>query len=130
VPEHADLVVLLREDLDAVHIALEFDGPSRLPLPFVVARSFADATRESLNNVRRHSGVDRAVLRLRGDSRSLRLEIVDEGRGFPVDDIPATRRGLRHSVHGRMSRVGGTATVTSVVGEGTVVRLEWCAGNE
>lgn len=125
-PEHADLVALLREDLDAVHLAVEFDGPARLPLPFGVARAIADAAREALNNVRRHAGVDRAVVRLCGDSSGLRLDIADEGMGFPVDDVPGTRRGLRHSVRGRMSRVGGTATVISAVGAGTVVRLEWC----
>jgi signal transduction histidine kinase len=126
VPEHADLVALLREDLDAVHIAVEFDGPERLPLPFGVAQALADATREALNNVRRHAGVDRAIVRLRADSGGVRLDVVDEGKGFPADDVPATRRGLRHSVRGRMSRVGGSATVVSAVGQGTVVRLEWC----
>jgi signal transduction histidine kinase len=125
-PEHADLVALLREDVDAVHIAVEFDGPERLPLPFDVARAIADATREALNNVRRHAGVDRAVVRLRVDSGGVRLDVVDEGAGFPTDDVPATRRGLRHSVRDRMSRVGGSARVVSAVGEGTVVRLEWC----
>lgn len=129
-PEHADLVALLREDLDAVHIAVEFDGPERLPLPFGVARAITDATREAVNNVRRHAGVDRAVVRLRADSAGVRLDVVDEGKGFPTDDVPTTSRGLRHSVRGRMSRVGGTATVVSAVGEGTVVRLEWCAGSE
>ncbi len=128
-PEHADLVALLREDLDAVHLAVDFDGPEQLPLPFGVARAFADATREALNNVRRHAGVDRAVVLLRGDSGVLRLDIVDEGEGFRVDDIPVTRHGLRHSVQGRMSRVGGTASVVSAAGAGTVVRLEWCAGD-
>jgi signal transduction histidine kinase len=128
VPEQADLVALLREDLDAVHIAVEFDGPERLTLPFGVARAIADATREAINNVRRHAGVDRAVVRLSAEAGGLRLDVVDEGKGFPTDDVPATRRGLRNSVRGRMSRVGGTATVISAVGEGTVVRLEWCAG--
>ncbi len=128
-PEHADLVALLHEDLDAVHIAVEFDGPERLTLPFDVARAIADATREALNNVRRHADVDRAVVRLRADSGGVRLDVVDEGRGFPADDVPATRRGLRHSVRGRMSRVGGSATVLSAVGKGTVVRLEWCPGD-
>jgi signal transduction histidine kinase len=128
-PEHADLVALLRDDLDALHIAVEFDGPERLPLPFGVARAIADATREALNNVRRHADVDRAVVRLCVDSGGVRLEVVDEGKGFPADDVPATRRGLRHSVRGRMSRVGGSATVVSAVGKGTVVRLEWCPGD-
>ena len=128
-PEHADLVALLRDDLDALHIAVEFGGPERLPLPFGVARAIADATREALNNVRRHAGVDRAVVRLRVDSGGVQLDVVDEGKGFPADDVPARRRGLRHSVRGRMSRVGGSATVVSAVGKGTVVRLEWCPGD-
>ncbi|MHA6624033.1 sensor histidine kinase [Pseudonocardia sichuanensis] len=127
-PEHADLVALLGEDLDAVHLAVEFDGPAQLLLPFDVARAIADATREVLSNVRRHAGVARAVVRLRGDAGGLRLEVADEGKGFPVDDVPATRRGLRYSVRDRMSRVGGAAVITSTVGAGTVVRLEWPAG--
>lgn len=126
-PEHADLVAVLREDLDAMHLAVDLDGPERLALPFGVARAIADAAREALNNVQRHAAVDRALVTIRGDSRALRIEIVDEGAGFPVDEVPATRRGLRHSVHGRMHRIGGRATVTSAVGAGTVVRLEWCA---
>lgn len=126
-PDHADLVALLREDLDAVHLAVDLDGPAELPLPFAVARAIADAAREALNNVRRHAGVDRALVRLRHDSVSVRLDIVDEGPGFSVEDVPSTRRGLRHSVHGRMSRVGGSATIISAAGAGTVVQLEWCA---
>ncbi|OZM82754.1 sensor histidine kinase [Pseudonocardia sp. MH-G8] len=128
-PEHADLVALLREDLDAVHLAVEFEGPAQLPLPFDVARAIADATREALNNVRRHAGVDRATVRLSSDAGGVRLEVADVGKGFPVDDVPDTRRGLRHSVRGRMSRVGGTVAITSTVGAGTVVRLGWPAGN-
>jgi hypothetical protein len=129
-PDHTDLVALLREDLDALHLAVELDAPERLVLPFGVARAIADGTREALNNVRRHAGVDRAVVRLRGDARGLRLDVVDEGDGFPVDEVSATARGLKHSVHGRMDRVGGTATVVSAVGAGTVVTLEWRPDHE
>jgi signal transduction histidine kinase len=125
-PGHADLVELLRAHVDAVDLlAVEFDAPASLSLPFDVARAMADAAREALNNVRRHAGADLAVIRLRGDSRGVRLDIADDGKGFSVDDIPATRRGVRESVRGRMSRVGGTATVITAVGAGTVVRLEW-----
>jgi signal transduction histidine kinase len=124
-PEHSDLVALLREDLDAIHLAVELHAPARLALPFGVARAMADAAREALNNVRRHAGADRAVVRLRGDPTGVRLEITDEGKGFAVDEVPGTRRGLRNSVHERMSRIGGTAVVDSVVGSGTAVRLEW-----
>lgn len=124
-PRHVDLVRLLRTEVEAVHLDVEFDGPARLPLPSDVATVFADASREALNNVRRHAGTTRATVRLDGDERRLRLEIADTGRGFAPDDVPATRRGLRESVHGRLSRIGGTATVLSGAGAGTVVRLEW-----
>ena len=54
------------------------------------------------------------------------VEVVHSGtEGFAVGDAATTRRGLRDSVHGRMNRIGGSATVTSAEGAGTVVRLEW-----
>lgn len=125
VPRHTDLVRLLHDEVEAVHLDVVLDAPTRLPLPSGVAAVFADATREALNNVRRHAGTSRASIRLGGDQRRLRLDIADTGKGFSPEDVPATRRGLRESVHGRLTRIGGTATVVSAVGEGTVVRLEW-----
>ncbi|MGC7098331.1 sensor histidine kinase [Amycolatopsis lurida] len=123
--EHADLVDLLRADLDTEHLTVDFTAPQRLPLRFDVASAIAGAAREALNNVRRHAGTDRATVRLHGDPSALRVEIADEGRGFTVTGATATRRGLRESVHGRMNRIGGAATVTSAEGAGTVVRLVW-----
>ncbi|MET8002189.1 sensor histidine kinase [Nonomuraea glycinis] len=127
---YADLVDLLRADLDATHLTVEFDAPARLRLPFDVARAIADATRETLTNVRRHAGTTRATVRLRGNEGALRLDVIDRGKGFSPTDVPATRRGIRESVSGRMTRVGGTATITSTEGEGTLVRLEWRVGDE
>ena len=124
--EQADLVDLLRAGLDAGHLSVELDAPRTLPLPFDVAGAITGAVGEALNNVRRHAGTDRALVRLHGGPSSLRVEIADEGKGFAVTEGgPATRRGLRESVHGRMERVGGTATIISAAGAGTVVRLEW-----
>lgn len=128
-PDRADLVDLLRDDLDGGYLTVDLDGPPRLPLPFDVATAIAGAAQEALNNVRRHAGTDRATVRLHGDDRALWVEIADEGRGFDASGAPATRRGLRESVHGRMSQVGGTAAITSAEGAGTVVRLAWRAGD-
>lgn len=126
VPERADLVDALRADLDAGHLTTELDAPEHLPLPFDVAAAISGAVREALNNVRRHAGTDRAVVRVRGGPAALRVEVVDEGGGFDGEPGP-TRRGLRESVYGRMIRIGGAATVTSAAGAGTVVALEWRA---
>ncbi len=125
-PEQADLVELLRAGLDAGQLTVELDAPRTLALPFDVADAIAGAVGEALNNVRRHAGTDRAVVRLHGGPGSLRVEISDEGRGFAVGEgLSSARRGLRESVHGRMERVGGSAAVISAEGAGTVVRLEW-----
>lgn len=124
-PPHGDLVELLRADAEATRLAVTFDVPPRLELPFDVARALADAAAEALTNVRRHAGTDQATLSLAGDASGLRLDVADNGRGFRADDVPGTRRGLRESVHGRLSRIDGTATVMSAPGAGTVVRLEW-----
>lgn len=123
--EQADLVDLLRADLDTDHLTVDFEAPQQLPLRFDVASAIAGAAREALNNVRRHAGTDRATVRLHSDPQGLRVEIADEGKGFAVADATATRRGLRESVHGRMNRIGGSATITSVEGSGTVVKLVW-----
>ena len=123
--EQADLVEMLRADLDADYLTVDLTAPQRLALPFDVASAIAGAVREALNNVRRHAGTSQASVRLHGNAQGLRVEIADEGRGFAVGDATSTRRGLRESVHGRMTRIGGTATVSSAEGAGTVVRLEW-----
>ncbi len=47
----------------------------------------------------------------------------DRGPGFDPDAVPADRLGVRESIVGRTVRHGGTATVRSVLGEGTEVRL-------
>jgi len=47
----------------------------------------------------------------------------DRGRGFDPEAVPADRKGLAESVHARMSRRGGSATVRTVRGEGTEVSL-------
>jgi signal transduction histidine kinase len=47
----------------------------------------------------------------------------DRGRGFDPAAVPGDRKGLAESIHARMARRGGVATVRSVAGEGTEVSL-------
>ncbi|MFD1147319.1 hypothetical protein ACFQ3T_09300, partial [Saccharothrix hoggarensis] len=78
-PDQADLVDLLRSDLDAGHLTVRLDAPPRLPLPFDVAGAIAGAVRDALTNVRRHAGTDQATVRLHGDPTALRVEVADDG---------------------------------------------------
>jgi len=51
------------------------------------------------------------------------VAIRDRGKGFDPDAVPDDRKGLAESIHGRMTRHGGSATVQSALGEGTKVTL-------
>jgi signal transduction histidine kinase len=105
-----------------VHCA---DIPVDLPAP--VVRAMSDATREALNNVIKHSGVNQAWVTAFGAApQRLTLTITDRGRGF--DPLTGNHGlGLRESITGRLREVGGTAMVDSRPGQGTTVELTWPA---
>jgi signal transduction histidine kinase len=81
------------------------------------------AAREATVNAAKWSGA--GVISVYAEVEPERVEIAvrDRGKGFDPDAVPGDRKGLAESVHGRMSRHGGTVTVHSTVGEGTKVTL-------
>jgi signal transduction histidine kinase len=81
------------------------------------------ATREAVLNAVRHSGADRVDVYAEVQRTQVEVFVRDRGRGFDPDAVPAERLGLRGSVHDRMRRHGGEASVRSAPGEGTEVRL-------
>ncbi len=88
-----------------------------------MAATLLGAVREGLNNVRKHSGVRRAVvLARRDDADALVVTIRDHGRGFDPTVTPVGF-GLRGSIMDRVAEVGGSVTVDSTPGSGTRVRL-------
>jgi hypothetical protein len=82
----------------------------------------AGAVWEALTNVAKHSGVNRATVRVRGDSAGVTVEVADTGRGFDRS-VGTSGVGLRRSIGQRLREVGGAAVVESEPGAGTVVRL-------
>jgi signal transduction histidine kinase len=81
------------------------------------------AAREAVVNAAKWSGAP--VISLFTEVGPDRTEVVvrDRGKGFDPGCVPADRRGLAESVHGRMARHGGTAAVQTAPGEGTKVTL-------
>ncbi len=108
-------------------VTVSLSGPDQLDLPPDVARALADAAGEALTNVARHAGSLLAHIQFGIDDGTVFVEITDDGRGFDIALVPATRRGLRASVTDRMAAVGGASRIKSAVGMGTTVRLEWPA---
>ena len=81
------------------------------------------AAREALLNAAKHSGAPSADLYSEVTPERVSVFVRDRGKGFDPATVPDDRRGLRDSVTGRLTRLGGTATVRSAPGEGTEVEL-------
>ncbi len=80
---------------------------------------------EALNNVSRHAGTDKVELLLNLDDRPSSLDIIDNGRGFELDER-ASRSG-HFGLAGmttRASEIGWKFSIESHPGEGTHVHVE------
>jgi signal transduction histidine kinase/phage shock protein PspC (stress-responsive transcriptional regulator) len=81
------------------------------------------AAREATVNAAKWSGAEVVSLFAEVEPEAVSLFVRDRGRGFDPAAVPGDRKGLAESVHARMSRRGGTATVRSAPGQGTEVSL-------
>ena len=87
-----------------------------------VADALLAAARAALDNVARHSGSDHADLVVGERAGVVSLLVVDDGRGFDPDAVPADRLGLSTAIRGRVEDVGGSVRIWA--GEdGTTVML-------
>lgn len=75
---------------------------------FLVSEAFANALK--------HSGAERVVLRLDREDGEIVVEVSDDGRGFSVPDAQGS--GLS-GLADRIDALGGSFSVSSVVGQGT-----------
>ena len=92
------------------------------------AREIIAAVRAALHNVDEHNGPTvRAWILLENLDDHLAVTIRDDGVGFEPERLVAAadqgHLGVTSSISGRMAGLGGTASVTSVPGAGTVVEL-------
>ena len=81
------------------------------------------AAREATVNAAKWSGADVGALFAEVEPGEVSLFVRDRGRGFDPDAVPEDRKGLAESIHGRMTRRGGSASVRSTPGQGTEVSL-------
>jgi signal transduction histidine kinase len=82
------------------------------------------AAREATVNAAKWSGASVISLFAEVEAGEVSVVVRDKGKGFDPEAVPADRKGLAESVLGRMTRRGGTATVTSAPGEGAKVTLK------
>ena len=81
------------------------------------------ATREAMANAARHSGADEVSTFVDVGDDEIAVYVRDRGDGFDPDALPRDAHGIAESIRARMERAGGTAALSSTVGEGTEVEL-------
>lgn len=78
---------------------------------------------EAVRNAMRHSQASTLAVTVRGDGRTLTLEVVDDGIGFDQARVTPDSYGLR-GLRSLVADSGGVLDVRSSPGEGTTVRME------
>ncbi len=116
-------VRLIQREVEAQHgVAVEVVTVGDCELDEDLSALLA-AGREATVNAVKWSGADVVALFAEVEPATVSLFVRDRGRGFDPAAVPGDRKGLAESVHARMARRGGSATVRSVLGEGTEVSL-------
>ncbi|HEY2553524.1 MAG TPA: PspC domain-containing protein [Streptosporangiaceae bacterium] len=113
----------IQQQVEAQHgIAVEVVMVGDCTLDDGVAALLA-AAREATVNAAKWSGAPVVSLFAEVEPGAVSLFVRDRGQGFDPAAVPADRKGLAESVHGRVRRHGGSSTVRSAPGEGTEVTL-------
>jgi signal transduction histidine kinase len=108
------------EDTYAVTISPVVVGDCPLDVRFA---ALVQAAREAMVNAAKHSGVTETSLYVEVEADAVNVFVRDRGIGFVPEEVPGDRHGLVDSVHGRMQRHGGSASVRTAPGAGTEVHL-------
>jgi len=116
------LLARLSDDTGIAALLQVDDDFPTLPTPVEVA--LLRTAQSALANVRRHAEASRVVVSLSAWGRSVRMDIVDDGRGFDTSTLPAAAPvggyGLR-AITERLRELGGGLDVESTPGDGTAL---------
>jgi signal transduction histidine kinase len=92
-------------------------------LPFEVEQALYRVLQETLSNIARHAEADTVGLSLGMSPERVTLIVADNGRGFNVNAVAPASYGLT-GMQGRMSEVGGTLKVESILSVGTTITAD------
>ncbi|MCL2535814.1 MAG: PspC domain-containing protein [Nocardiaceae bacterium] len=104
-------------------VTLETEGKPGSGLSRESFTALLGATRESLVNAAKHSGVSSIDLYAETERDQVSIFVRDRGVGFDPDSVPEDRQGLAKSIRARVERRGGRVEVRSTPGKGTEVRI-------
>ncbi|GAA2265687.1 sensor histidine kinase [Streptomyces atrovirens] len=115
-----------RESGEDLTVRVHVDDDGRVPLlPDRVQSALLRIAQGALSNVREHASAGTATLTLTVLDDQVLLDVSDDGRGFDPSAPPSGPAGLRGhglpAIRARLRQLGGTLTVESTPGEGTVL---------
>ncbi len=87
-----------------------------------VAGDVVQLTREALSNIGRHAHATTCRVTLRHEDHKAVLEVDDDGAGF--DPATARRGDGLTNLENRAGSLGGSASIDSILDQGTTVRIE------
>ncbi|WP_406507499.1 sensor histidine kinase [Streptomyces sp. NBC_00212] len=112
----------------SVEVRCHIDGAPTTPLPDRVGSALLRIAQGALANVREHAGATAAALTLTYLGDQVVLDIADDGQGFdpgalgaPGASVPGVRGHGLPAMYARVRQLGGSLTVESAPGEGTVL---------
>lgn len=83
--------------------------------------------REALQNVQRHAGATRVIVRTEHAGAGYRVMIQDDGSGFNSTRVSSKGHFGLSIMQARAARIGGDLVIASAPGQGTRVSLTWPA---
>jgi PAS domain S-box-containing protein len=103
-------------------------GMENVCLDFDMEINLYRLIQEALNNVKKHSGARKVIIRIVASSPDIILRIEDNGKGFELErrmneSIHEKRMGLK-SMEERVRIIGGDMTIKSRPGDGTKILIK------
>ena len=101
-----------------VEVVVVGDGPVDEEMAGLLA-----AVREAITNAAVHAQAPAIDVFAEVTATAVDVFVRDAGVGFDQESVPTDRRGLADSIVGRIERLGGSAAVTTELGQGTEVEI-------
>ena len=115
-----------------IHVEVESEGEVQ-QLPMKVEAALLRIAQGAVGNVVKHAEASRARITVTYEGDEVRLDVVDNGKGFDPAAVESTPAGLGHiglaAIRRRAQELGGEVVVESAPGEGTAVSASMPLGN-
>lgn len=105
-------------------VKFEHSGLEKKKFPTVINNTVYRIIQESLTNVARYAGVNSANVTIRVNRQTLRVRIVDKGKGFNPKTLVIGRSGGISGINERVLLLRGKLDIDSTPGKGTSLTAE------